>query len=139
MSKSQHGQADARRPGHPRSPARRGGAWLAILASLGLGGPANAETPDRWRPNPNVGLLEGMTLRIHWLDSSAELREAAESSGQEIKEIGLLGYSILRRNKQTGEYVCDVYVVKMTGAQVDGDRTTTFGHEVLHCFGLQHE
>ena len=54
------------------------------------------------------------------------------------KELSLLGWSILKRNAQTGEYVCDVYVVKMTGANVDGDRTTTFGHEVLHCFGLSH-
>lgn len=147
MSKTQHGQARTGSPGHPRSRAcrrlieasGRGCAWLALLASLGLGGPANAETPERWRANPDVGLLEGMTLRIHWFDSSAELREAAENSGHEVKEIGLLGYSLLKRNKQTGEYVCDIYVVKMTGAQVDGDRTTTFGHEVLHCFGLMHE
>lgn len=140
MSKSQHGQSRTRSPELPRARAcRRGCAWLTVLASLGLGGPANAESPDRWRPNPNVGLLEGMTLRIHWFESSPELHEAAKNSGQEMNEIGLLGYSILKRNKQTGEYVCDVYVVKMTGANVDGDRTTTFGHEVLHCFGLMHE
>jgi hypothetical protein len=112
---------------------------MGLMVLSGLGNPAHAEVPDRWSPNPDVGLREGMTLRIHWFESSAELREAAENSGQEIKEIGLLGYSILRRNTQTGEYVCDIYVVKMRGAQVDGDRTTTFGHEVLHCFGLSHD
>jgi hypothetical protein len=47
--------------------------------------------------------------------------------------------SILTRNTATGEYSCDLYVVKMTGAYVDRDRTTTFGHEVLQCFGLGHE
>ena len=109
------------------------------MAVLKLGGAAYAEIPDRWHPNPDVGLRKSMTLRIHWFESSAELREAAENSGQDLKELGLLGYSIIRRNTQTGEYVCDVYVVKMTGAYVDGDRTTTFGHEVLHCFGLMHE
>lgn len=113
--------------------------WIFVLASLGLAGLANAKSPDRWRPNPSVGLLEGMTLRIHWFDSTSELREAAKNSGQAINEIGLNGFSILRRNAKTGEYVCDLYVVKMIGAQVDGDRTTTFGHEVLHCFGLQHK
>ena len=122
-----------------RRMASRGCAGLSIMASLGLGTPANAESPDRWRPNSNVGLLESMTLRIHWFESSAELREAAKNSGQRINEIGLHGFSILRRNRQTGEYVCDLYVVKMTGALIDGDRTTTFGHEVLHCFGLGHE
>jgi hypothetical protein len=33
----------------------------------------------------------------------------------------------------------NLYVVKMTGAFVDDDRTKTFGHEVLHCFGLRHD
>lgn len=113
--------------------------WLTVLASLELVGPANAKGPDRWRPNPSVGLLEGVTLRIHWFESTEELREAAKSSGQEIKENGLNGFSILKRNTKTGEFVCDMYVVKMTGALVDGDFTTTFGHEVLHCFGLKHE
>jgi len=150
MSKSQHSQARTGNPGHPRPRAcrrlfeacRRGCALLTVLASLGLGGPANAESPDRWRPNPNVGLLEGVTLRIHWFESSAELLDAAEAaknSGQEIKVRGTKGFSTLKRNTATGEYVCEVFVVKMTGAQVDGDRTTTFGHEVLHCLGLMHE
>src|SRR5262245_7278062 len=96
-------------------------AVLAVLASLGLGGPANADGPERWRPNPNVGLLEGVTLRIHWFESSAGLLEAAQAaknSGQDIKVAGTKGFSILKRNTATGEYVCDVYVVKMTGAQV---------------------
>jgi hypothetical protein len=110
-----------------------------LLASLGLVGSASADRPDRWRPHPSVGLLESVILRIHWFDSTAELREAAKNSGQEIKEIGLNGFSILKRNAETGAYVCDLYVVRMTGAFIDGDRTTTFGHEVLHCFGLQHE
>jgi hypothetical protein len=103
------------------------------MASLELAGPATAESPDRWRPNPSVGLLEGVTLRIHWFESTDELREAAS------KEIGLNGFSILKRNTTTGAYVCDLYVVKMTHAYIDGDRTTTFGHEVLHCLGLRHE
>ena len=113
--------------------------WLIVLVSLELALPANANGPERWRPHPSAGLLEGVTLRIHWFDSTDELREAAKNSGQEINEIDLKGFSILKRNTATGEYSCDLYVVKMLGAQVDGDRTTTFGHEVLHCFGLRHE
>ena len=116
-----------------------GCAWLTLMASLGLADPASGESPDRWRPYASVGLLERVAVRIHWFDSADELHEAAKTSEQAIKEIGLNGFSILKRNTKTGEYVCDVYVVKMTGAQIDGDRTTTFGHEILHCFGLQHE
>jgi hypothetical protein len=110
-----------------------------VLASLELTAPVDAETQNRWRAHPSVGLLESVTLRIHWFESTDELREASKSSGQAINEVGLNGFSILKRNKETGEFVCDLYVVKMSGAQVDGDHTTTFGHEVLHCFGLRHE
>ena len=104
-----------------------------------MAGPADASGPthDRWRPHPEVGVLEHVTLRIHWFESSEELREAARGRG--IKDLGLHGFSILKRNTKTGEYFCEVYVVKMIGTQVDGDRTTTFGHEALHCFGLKHE
>jgi hypothetical protein len=113
-------------------------AGLTILA-LVFAGPARADDLERWRTYPDVGLLEHVAVRVHWFDSSKALRSAAETSGQDIKEIGLSGFSVLKRNSETGEYSCDVYVVKMTGAQIDGDRTTTFGHEVLHCFGLRHE
>jgi len=113
-------------------------AGLTILALL-FAGPARADDWERWRSYPDVGLLEHVVVRVHWFDGPKELRSAAETSGQDINEIGLRGFSILKRNRETGEYSCDVYVVKMTGAQLDGDRTTTFGHEVLHCFGLRHE
>ena len=109
---------------------------LSIMASLQL---AYAESPERWRIHPSVGLLDGVAIRIHWFDSTEGLREAAENSGQAINEIGLHGFSILKRNTKTGEYVCELYVVKMTSALIDGDRTMTFGHEVLHCVGLKHE
>ena len=56
--------------------------WLTIMASLELADPASAESPDRWRPYPSVGLLEGVALRIHWFDSTDELREAAKTVGK---------------------------------------------------------
>jgi hypothetical protein len=113
--------------------------WLVGLASLGLLGPACAVGYDRWQTYPSVGLLEDVTLRIHWFDSTEELREAAREDGRVLRQMGLHGFSVLKRNTETGEYVCDLYVMKMTGEEVDGGRTTTFGHEVLHCFGLGHE
>jgi hypothetical protein len=117
----------------------RGGVLVAVLACVTVGGPAGAEIIDRWQPLPSVGVLDNIVLRIHWFGSSAELREAAKNSGQAIKDTDLKGFSFLKRNTQTGEYVCDVYVVKMAGGLVDRDRTTTFGHEVLHCLGLHHD
>ena len=112
---------------------------LAALAFGVLGEPASAEIIDRWQPLPSVGLVDNVVLRIHWFGSTAELREAAKNSGQNIKDNDLKGFSFLKRNTKTGEYVCDLYVVKMAGGLVDRDRTTTFGHEVLHCLGLHHD
>jgi hypothetical protein len=106
-------------------------AWPAFAGPLGM------VTPDRWAPHADVGVLEHVTLRMHWYDSLEMLREAA--TGHDLSPVDLHGFSILRRNTETGEWVCDVYVVKMRGALVDNDRTVTFGHEVLHCFGLRHE
>jgi hypothetical protein len=103
------------------------------LASSPLGMP----TPDRWVPHSQVGVLDRVTLRVHWHDNLAELRAAA--SGRDVNPRDLNGFAILRRNTKTGEYVCDVFVVRMGGALVDNDRTLTFGHEILHCFGLGHE
>jgi hypothetical protein len=123
----------------PRSVCLRVGRWLAVLALSPLASPGGADVPDRWRPYQDIGLLDRVTLRIHWFDNRKGLLEAAAESGQRIKESDLNGFSILKRNTQTGEYSCDLYVMKMSGALVDKDRTTTFGHEVLHCFGLKHD
>lgn len=121
--------------------SRRCAFVLGLLSTIlalppALAGSLGSVTPDRWRPHADVGVLDHVTLRMHWYDSLALLRAAApehDMSGDELH-----GFSILRRNTATGEWVCDVYVVKMRGALVDNDRTVTFGHEVLHCFGLRH-
>ena len=112
---------------------------IAPLAVLALAGTAAAEMPERWRAYPETGLLDRVTIRLHWFSSSKELREAARKSGREITARGLHGFSVLRRNTETGDFACDVYAVRMAGAFLDGDRTMTFGHEALHCLGLGHE
>jgi hypothetical protein len=117
-------------------------ALLGLLAAVIATPPAFAGslasvTPERWQPHAEVGVLDHVTLRMHWYDSLELLRDAAV--GQDMNGDGLHGFSVLRRNTATGEWVCDVYVVKMRGALVDNDRTVTFGHEVLHCFGLRHQ
>jgi hypothetical protein len=111
--------------------------WAIVATPPALAGPVGMETPDRWRPHADVGVLDHVTLRMHWYDSLEQLRESAPE--QAAGDGDLHGFSILRRNVETGAWVCDVYVVKMRGALVDNDRTMTFGHELLHCFGLRHD
>lgn len=93
--------------------------------------------PDQWQPHAKVGILDHVTLKIHWHDSITLLRAAAIEHN--VSAVDLHGFSILRRNTETGEWVCDLFVVGMHGALVDKDRTVTFGHEVLHCFGFRHD
>ena len=111
--------------------------WAIVSMPPAFAGPVGMVTPDRWRPHADVGILDHVTLRMHWYDSLERLREAALE--HDVSADDLHGFSILRRNTATGEWVCDVFVVRMRGAFVDNDRTVTFGHELLHCFGLRHE
>jgi hypothetical protein len=121
---------------------RNGLAAVILVVSLGLACPGVAEAPDRWRPytQVDIGVLDNIKLRVHWYENSAALREAAEKAKDaNIKEIGLHAFTQLSRITETGEYVCDVHVLKMVGTFVDNDRTMSFGHEILHCLGLSHE
>jgi hypothetical protein len=115
---------------------------LALLCTMLASWPAFANplgivTPDRWRPHEKVGVLDNVTLRMHWHDNLEALRAAA--IGHNLNVVDLHGFSTLRRNKETGEWVCDVFVVRMRGALVDNARTVTLGHEILHCVGFSHE
>jgi hypothetical protein len=94
-------------------------------------------TPDQWEPHPQVGILDRVRRNIHWHDNIKLLREAALEHN--VSAIDLHGFSVLRRNNANGEWVCDLFVVRMKGALVDNARTVTFRHEVLHCFGFPHE
>jgi hypothetical protein len=121
---------------------RRRAFGLALLSAIlsippALAGPVGMVTPDRWRPHADVGVLDHVTLRMHWYDSLELLRDAA--IGHDVSTDALRGFSILRRNTATGEWVCDVFVLRMRGTFVDKERTVTFGHELLHCFGFRHE
>ena len=120
-----------------RGAFKRLGLWLIFAAAPAFADPLGMVTPDQWLPHAKVGVLDHVTLRVHWHESVERLRETAIA--HDVSAVDLRGFSILRRNTETGEWVCDVFVVKMRGALVDNDRTVTFGHEILHCFGFRHD
>ena len=129
-----------RSEGSFRRAARR--LWISLAAAvvLSTAGAGAAQAAERWRPYPTVGVLERVTLRVRWFEDIVELRKAAKDTGLKIDESGFLhGLSVLRRNTETGEYVCEVFVLELKGAPLDAMRTMSFGHEVLHCFGLVHD
>ena len=122
-----------------RRRALRAAALLGLMlsASAAAGGTLGMVTPDQWEPHATIGVLDRVTLRVHWYESVAALRRAAIERNLSSRD--LQGFSVLSRRTDTGEYVCDVFVVRMGGALVDNERTVTFGHEALHCFGFSHD
>ena len=71
-------------------------------------------TPDRWLPHAKVGILDRVALKVHWSDNIQALRETA--TAQNFKATELHGFSVLHSNAKTGDYVCDLHVVRMRGA-----------------------
>ena len=75
-------------------------------------------------------------LEVTWAKSNAEIERARERYGAEIAEEGHRrvpqkpeGFAALVRSD--GGLVCRLWVLKP--GDVDDERTTALGHELLHC------
>ena len=79
--------------------------WMIAVAPA-LANPTRISGPDFWRPYATIGVLARVTLEVHWYETKEALREAANE--RDIDARNLHGFSILRRNRATGEYICDV-------------------------------
>ena len=110
--------------------------WM-ILTVPSLADSQTMAHPDRWQAHAQVGVLDNVTLRVHWHDNLEALRVTARD--RNIRAFDVRGFSILRRDTVSGAWVCDVFVVRLGGGLVDRERTTTFGHEILHCVGFHHD
>lgn len=104
--------------------------WLALW--LALANPA-AHAADVWSPVAAVGTV---TVCVHWV-SEEELRAAARSVGKRPQSEPF-GFSVLRKNRGTGAYTCDIYMSR-SPTRVDDRVTNHLGHELAHCLGFSHE
>jgi hypothetical protein len=107
---------------------RRGTTFLALLALVTLAASAQ-------RIVPTVDFSR-MKLEITWVQTNAQIEEAREVYGAEIKQQGHRrvpqkpeGFAVLVR--RDGELVCRLWVLKPEN--VDDERTAALGHELLHC------
>jgi hypothetical protein len=66
-----------------------------------------------------------------------ELVAAARQVGKK-PQTSALGFSVLRKNVETGAYSCDVYMPNRP-VRVWDKPTTSLGHELAHCLGFVHE
>jgi hypothetical protein len=103
---------------------------LGVLALALLAGPAHGEDVK-----PTIGFGE-MKLEVTWVRSNAEIEHARKRYGAETEEIGHRrvpqkpeGFAVLVG--AGGRLVCRLWVLKP--ANVDDERTTALGHELLHC------
>ena len=53
--------------------------WLVLVLAASSAGAESLGmvTPDQWQPHAKVGILDRVTLRVHWHESLKLLREAA--------------------------------------------------------------
>jgi hypothetical protein len=103
---------------------------VAVFALALFARPAHAEDVV---PTIDFGVLK---LEVTWVRSNAEIEGARKRHGAELEQQGHRrvpqkpeGFAVLvGRN---GELVCRLWVLKPEN--VDDERTTALGHELLHC------
>ena len=63
---------------------------------------------------------------------------AAISRCRSASSYSPMGFSVLRLIKETGDYVCDIYLPRQP-SRVQDRATASLGHEMAHCLGFSHE
>jgi hypothetical protein len=118
--------------------SRDRGSALATLAALCAAASAAA---DDWRQMASVPVVE---VRVHW-STPRELEEIARGAGwrgepQAGQRISAkpLGFAILKRDKDTGAYACEIFLVPAPGGRFTPTLIQTLGHEMVHCLGQEH-
>jgi hypothetical protein len=100
------------------------------LASL-LAATASAQTLGE----PIVEVPE-VLVRITWYEHQRDL-VAARGRHTNVIERSLTGYAVLLRDRKTGQFVCEVHVVRPIRWR--GRQMEVVGHEIMHCFGYRHD
>jgi hypothetical protein len=94
---------------------------------------AGAKAADDWE---SVVAVSEVTVRVHWV-SPTELSAAARSAGR--RTVGPpMAFSVLRQNRVTGAFSCDIYLPRRP-TRVNDEPTASLGHEMAHCVGFAHD
>lgn len=106
-------------------------AWVcSMLAAVA---PSAAMPIEPWK---SVADVSEVVVRVHWV-SVGELKAVARTYGKR-PENEPSGFSVLRLDRATGRYVCEIYL-RQRPARVEDRATAFLGHEIAHCLGFSHE
>lgn len=84
---------------------------------------------------PVVDVAPAVVVVPHWAVSTRDLRDQLTALGVR-PEPGQNGFAVLKRQGET--WVCHVWALKPTTWNGD-DRAAVLGHEMMHCFGYDHD
>jgi hypothetical protein len=106
---------------------------ILIAASALLAGPALAGETIR----PTVDFND-MRVVVTYV-STGELAKLQHAHGaaldrRDVRQDHRHGFSILKRNRETGALTCEIYLPNdKQPREVDDSATLSLGHELLHC------
>jgi hypothetical protein len=95
--------------------------------------PLAAMPIELWK---SVADVSEVAVRVHWV-SIGELKAVARTYGKR-PENETSGFSVLRLDRATGRYVCEIYL-RQQPARLQDRATAFLGHEMAHCLGFSHE
>lgn len=110
--------------------------WKLLLAALLLfAGASELDAAERVSATLD---LTNVTVEVYWMQSEEAIADVRASYEGDFMLDRAAGFSVLKRNLETGELTCAIYVLKPR--MVNDRRTTALGHELLHCLaGAYHD
>jgi hypothetical protein len=108
--------------------------YLAILAPALVAGPT-ALGGELMKPTLDFNDMRVVVTYV----STGQLANLQRESGvridrREIRQDHRHGFSILKRNRETGVLTCEIYLPNdKRPREVDDEATLSLGHELLHC------
>jgi hypothetical protein len=82
--------------------------------------------------------FDDMRLLVKYVSTgelvNLQARSGAQPTLRDVRQDHRHGFSILKKNRETGMLTCEIYLPEgKRPREVDDEATLSLGHEVLHC------
>jgi hypothetical protein len=105
-----------------------------LLAAL-VAGHAHGQDVESVKP-PAVEVGSEVLVRVTWVENMQELAQRARATGAVVPRNGARAFTVLKRNVQTGQMICEITAVRPR--MWDDTNMDALGHELMHCYGYDH-